>query len=192
MNIYGANDLTKVLINCIQANKKKVEDVYDYYGGTEYAEEKYSKRYDAGADLQDGFVVAERDNDKRRSYSLRLAHEIFTLVDPSAKIGYEVELGKGTVVLQNAVINPCAKIGKHVLIEAGAFIDCDCEIKDYSYIGPGAKIGARAIIESRVSVSAGAYIDSGVRVGQQTCVYPGTVVLHSVPDASFIHCSHES
>jgi len=192
MNIYGSNDLTKVIINCIQANKKKVEGVYDYYGGSEYAEEKYSKRYDPKEDLQDGFVVAERDNDKRRKYSLRLAHEIFTLVDPSAKIGYEVELGKGTIVLQNAVINPCAKIGKHVLIEAGAIIDCDCEIQDYAHIGPGAIIGARAVIESSVIIYGGAYINPGIKIGRLASIYPGITALRDVPEASFLRYSHES
>jgi|GEM_PF-1600835 len=192
MNIYGSNDLTKVLINCIQANKKKVEGVYDYYGGSEYAEEKYSKRYDPKEDLQDGFVVAERDNEKRRKYSLYVSHEIFTLVDPSAKIGYEVELGKGTIVLQNTVINPCAKIGKHVLIEAGAVIDCDCEIQDYAYIGPGAIIGARAVIESKAAISAGANINPGIRIGSETFVYPGVTALHDVLGANHLHFSHEA
>lgn len=112
-------------------------------------------------------------------------------IDPSARLGVDVELGPGVVVGLGAEIGDRTRIGPNSVIGRGVAIGRDCEISPnvtigYAYIGdrvhilPGAQIGqpgfgfasdatghgkvpqlGRVIIQDNVEIGAGTTIDRG-------------------------------
>ena len=69
--------------------------------------------------LNDGntdFVIGIGNNAIRKTIAEIHNVNWVSIVHPSAQIGFDAEIGKGTVVMANAVINVCAKIGEHCII----------------------------------------------------------------------------
>ena len=59
-----------------------------------------------------------------------------SIVRPSARIAFNAEIGKGTIVMPNAVVNVCATVGNHCVINTGAIVEHDNVIENYAHISP--------------------------------------------------------
>ena len=91
-------------------------------------------------------IVAIGDNWARG----RIANEILELcpeirfgiaIHPSAQIGNDVSIGRGTVIMAGAVVNPSARVGQGCIINTRASLDHDSVMAHFSSLGPGAAIG---------------------------------------------------
>ena len=114
-----------------------------------------------GVETYTGNLIGVGDNLARKKESERYDNYI-SLVHPTAVVDRSVEIGEGTVVLENAVIQTGCKIGKHVIINAGAIVCHDCIIGDYAHIAPG------AVLCGSVVVGEGALVGA--------CAVPGAVI----------------
>lgn len=125
----------------------------------------------------------------RRQIAERFAHLQGThpLVDPSAVVGPNVELGRGVVVAPLAVLMHSVSLGAHVhanysvsmtrclvgaytTVSPGATICGDVEIGEECLIGAGAIICDRSIIGHHVRIGAGAILPPLSRVPDYTTV----------------------
>lgn len=116
-------------------------------------------------------LITIGDNVIREKVSNQVKHPFAKLISPHAFCAPQVPIGKGTVVLQGAVVQARASLGAHVIINAGAVVDHDAEIADFVHIGPG------AVVASLSQVGKGAFIGAGAVVPSKSIVPPGTVVL---------------
>lgn len=107
-----------------------------------------------------------------------------TLVDARASVSSTVELGRGTVVLMNAILQTHVVAGSHCIFNTGCSVDHDCEIADFVHIAPRSTlcgtvrchafslIGAhstvlpRHIVPTGVCVRAGSLAFTKLSVGQ--------------------------
>lgn len=110
----------------------------------------------------DVFIVAVGNNTVRQKvYDLALQTlQPAIVIHPSAIIGSEVSIGKGSVVLANSVINASSKIGKNTIINAGVIVDHDCTIGDHIHVSSGTIVGSNSSIENEVTTSIGGVIQS--------------------------------
>jgi acetyltransferase-like isoleucine patch superfamily enzyme len=77
------------------------------------------------------FVIGIGNNATRKLIAEKYDVNFVTLVHPSAQIGVNVSIGKGTVVMVGAVINPCSSIGEHCIINTRAVIEHDNVVENY-------------------------------------------------------------
>lgn len=99
-----------------------------------------------------------------------------TLIHPTASIGTNVKIKKGTVVMPLCAVNVCAEIGEFCVINTGAVVEHDCVVGDFSLIAPnvtlcgGVKIGKEVWMGAASTVNQTVKICDGVTVGSSALV----------------------
>jgi sugar O-acyltransferase (sialic acid O-acetyltransferase NeuD family) len=133
-----------------------------------------------------GGIVAIGDNWTRFSVvnalsTLLPGFTFVTAVHPSAQIGRNVTVGRGSVVMGGAVINPNARVGAFCVVNTNASLDHGSEMGDFSGLLPNAATGGNVSIGAFAAVCQGANIIHGVKIGDHTVVGAGATVLENVP-----------
>ena len=104
------------------------------------------------------------------------------LIHPTASVSPSARLGRGCVVLSNAVINADAKLGDAVIVNSAAVVEHDCDIAAGAHIAPGAVLTGGVKVGLRTLVGAGAVIREGLDLGNDVVVGAGAVVIRDVAD----------
>lgn len=105
------------------------------------------------------------------------------LVDPAARIGPNVEMGRGVVVGPGTVLLHDVILGNHVHIHYMASMT-RCHIKSFTTVSPGATIAGDVSIGRRCLIGANVTICDRVKIGNDVKVGAGAIVLPTavVPD----------
>ncbi len=108
---------------------------------------------------------------------------LISLISPFCRIGsYNVDIGQGTIIMDNAIISNNVKIGSGCLIYYNATITHDCKIGDFVELSPSANILGNVTIGSLTHVGANATILPKVKIGKNVVVGAGAVVTKDIPD----------
>ena len=110
-------------------------------------------------------------------------YEYPTLVHPTASIGIEAKIGKGTVVMPMAVINACSEIGDFCVINSGAVVEHDCKIGNYTLVAPHATICGTVKIGEFVWMGAGCIVNQTVKICDGVTVGSGAVVTKDIAES---------
>lgn len=105
------------------------------------------------------------------------------IVDPSAVIAADAEVGSGSFVGKLAVVNSAASIGRHCIINSGSVIEHDVVVEDFSHVAPRAVICGEARIGRCAFIAAGAVVGPGVTVGAGSVVSAGCILLSDLGDS---------
>lgn len=129
------------------------------------------------------FFVAVGNNHVRAKLLLNMQEKganIATLVHPSASIGKQVTLGKGTVVLAGAVINILSSVGAGCIVNTSATVDHDCQLGDFVHIAPGVNLAGTVTLENYVFIGAGGTVIPNMTIGANATVGAGATVIRPV------------
>jgi sugar O-acyltransferase (sialic acid O-acetyltransferase NeuD family) len=122
-------------------------------------------------------------NSKKDIYAI-LANKdvVFTkVISKSALIGKNnLEIGEGTVVLENCIIESNVHIGKLCLINTSSRIFHDCIIGDYTEIAPNCSILGRCKIGENVFIGSGSTILPGLTIGDNVIIGAGSLVTKNI------------
>ena len=135
--------------------------------------------------LNDGntdFVIGIGNNAIRKTIAEIHNVNWVSIVHPSAQIGFDAEIGKGTVVMANAVINVCAKIGEHCIINTGAIVEHDNVIENYAHISPNVALGGTVRIGSLTHVGIGATVKNNTEICSDCTIGAGAVVVKNIKE----------
>ncbi len=105
-----------------------------------------------------------------------------TLVHPSACVGIETKIGKGTVVMPMAVVNACADVGEFCVLNTGSVVEHDCEVGDFTLIAPNATLCGGVKVGSEAWVGAGSTVNQGVKICNRGMVGSGGVVVKDITE----------
>ena len=120
----------------------------------------------------------------------------YTAVHPKASIsGINTKIGKGTVIMANAVVNSDAVIGKHCIINSSANVEHDNNIQDFVHISVGAKLAGHVTIGKSTWIGIGATVSNDIKICENCMVGAGAVVVKNITQpgtyfgvpAKFIH-----
>ncbi len=125
--------------------------------------------------------IAIGDNETREKISSRY-DKIINLIHPSAVIADDVVLGKGIVVMANAVINPGAWIGDGTIINTCSSIDHDNSIGRYNHFSVGSHSAGTVVTGDRVFVGIGASIVNNVSICDDVIIGAGGVVIKDIDE----------
>ena len=123
------------------------------------------------------FIIGIGNNDVRKKVAETHDLNWVSIVHPSAQIAFYAEIGKGTVVMANAVVNVCATIGEHCIINTGAIVEHDNMIENYVHISPNVALGGTVRIGELTHIGIGATVINNVDVCSGCTIGAGAVVV---------------
>lgn len=127
--------------------------------------------------------VAVGNNHTRQKIQEKLEAEGFNipvLIHPSAIIGTDVQIEKGTVLMAGVVINSSSKIGRGCIINTGVTIDHDNNIEDFVHISPGANLAGTVRIGKNSWVGIGSVISNNISITNDCIIGAGAVVIRDI------------
>ena len=135
--------------------------------------------------LNDGntdFVIGIGNNNIRKDIAEKNNVNWVTLVHPSAQKAMNVKIGKGTVVMANAVVNVCATVGEHCIINTGAIVEHDNVIEDFVHISPNVALGGTVRVGEKTHIGIGATVVNNVNICDDCVVGAGAVVVREIKE----------
>jgi acetyltransferase EpsM len=132
------------------------------------------------------FITAFGSNEVRLSVVRRIESlPVWTspavVVDRSAQIGRNVEIGEGTLLAPGAVVTTKVKIGRHCIINVKASVSHDCQISDFANLNPGVTVCGAVCIGEGAYIGAGTTIIDKISVGAWSIIGAGAVVVRDIP-----------
>ena len=135
--------------------------------------------------LNDGntdFVIGIGNNAIRKTIAEIHNVNWVSIVHPSAQIAFNAEVGKGTVIMANAVVNVCATVGNHCIINTGAIVEHDNVIENYAHISPNVALGGTVHIGSLTHVGIGATVKNNTEICSDCTIGAGAVVVKNIKE----------
>ena len=130
--------------------------------------------------------IAIGDNHKRELKFLELeaaGASIPTLIHPSAIIGNQVTIEKGSVIMAGTVINCCSHIGKGCIVNTGATIDHDNVIEDFVHLSPGVHTSGTVAVGKCTWLGVGSVVGNNLSIHGDCVIGAGAVVVKDLLEA---------
>ncbi|NEU30248.1 acetyltransferase [bacterium LRH843] len=108
--------------------------------------------------------------------------KFINVIHKSAQISKFTRIGKGCIVMQNAVITQEVTIGNHVVISANCVINHSVIISDYSILASGVNIAGNTRVGKLSYLGMGSSIIGGIEIGSKVLVGMGSVVVKNIAD----------
>ncbi len=99
-----------------------------------------------------------------------------TLIDPTASIGTDVEIGTGCIINEHCELPVNIRVGKHVFLNSDTCLGHDDVIGNYTICNPHTVISGACTIGERVMIGGMSFIVQCVKVGNDAVIAPGSVV----------------
>jgi len=106
----------------------------------------------------------------------RLGGQCPVVISPRAYVSKHATIGKGTIVMHNAVVNAGATIGEYCIINTGSIIEHDATIGNYCHISTNATINGGAVVKERSFVGSKAVTKEYVTIGENSFVPANTLM----------------
>ncbi len=104
-----------------------------------------------------------------------------SLVDPTAILADDVEMGGGCFINAGAIVGACTRFGGQVVVNRGASIGHHGIIGDFASLGPGVILTGGVRVGAGAMIGAGAIVLPGLSIGENAVVGAGSVVTRDVP-----------
>lgn len=102
------------------------------------------------------------------------------LIHPTAVIGSEVNIGKGTAVMAGVVINSCTQIGQGCIVNTSCSIDHDCVIEDFVHLSPGVRLAGNVTVGNGSWLGIGSSVSNNINIVKKTVTGAGAVVVKDI------------
>ena len=126
--------------------------------------------------------VRERIHSRMTSQSMK--PEFATLIDPSAIIGKDVHLGRGSIVCAGVVATVKISVGDHFIVNLNSTIGHETKIGDFVTLAPLVAISGRVNIADLVEIGTGASVKQGLCLGHGAMLGMGGVLTKDIPENS--------
>ncbi len=126
------------------------------------------------------FLIGIGSNSVRKRIVEKYSVNWITLIHPSAQIGLNVTVGKGSVVMAGAVINACATVGEHCIINTAAVVEHDNIIGNFAHISPAAALGGTVRVGEETHIGIGAAVINNIDICDRAVVGGGAVVVKNI------------
>ena len=129
------------------------------------------------------FVIGIGNNAVRKKIAEEYDINWVRLVHPSAQIGLQASIGRGTVVMAGAVINACASVGEHCIINTRAVVEHDNVLEDYVHISPNAALGGTVRVGALTHIGIGASVRNNIDICGGCTIGTGAAVVKNIQDS---------
>ena len=130
-----------------------------------------------------GFLGGSTLRDKLVASAKEIGFEFPAVVDPSAIITQDAEIGQGTFVGKGAILNAEAKVGDFCIINTGAILEHECVVGDFSHVSVGSNLCGQVTVGTHSMVGSGATVVQCKHIGDYVVVGAGAVVTTDLQDS---------
>lgn len=111
----------------------------------------------------------------------RAGHRATTAIHPSTTMGFNVEIGEGTVICAGTRLSNNVTLGRHVHLNPASVIGHDACLGDFVSVNPNATVSGAVTIGRRTLLGASTTILQNLRVGADVVVGAAALVTKGVP-----------
>ena len=105
---------------------------------------------------------------------------IVSVIHPSAVVGTNVKIGKGTFLAAGSIVIYGATIGDGVIINTAATVDHDCIVGAYTHVSVGAHLAGHVKIGKNCFIGAGSTVKNTISIIDGARVGAGAVVVKNI------------
>jgi sugar O-acyltransferase (sialic acid O-acetyltransferase NeuD family) len=153
-----------------------------YLGNDDDLKGLVSRYFLHGAVIGIGNTTLSRVRPALMQFLGTLPLECPTICSPAAVVNEEVRLGKGTVVLDGAVVNSGTTVGDCCIINTQSTVEHDCILGDNIHVAPSALLNGGVLIGNNTLIGAGSIVIQGVRICPDCVIGAGAVVVRDIQD----------
>ena len=144
-------------------------------------------------DLQ-GVILAIGNNWTRKNMADRIRElapglDFISAIHPSAVIGKDVEIGRGSVLMSGAIVNTNSKIADFCILNTNSSLGHDSSMEEFSSIASGVCTGGNLLLSSFSAISLGANIIENITIGEHSIIGAGALVVKDVESYSVVYGS---
>lgn len=110
----------------------------------------------------------------------QLGFELPTIISPRAHVSRHARVGRGTIVMHDAVLGPNVTVAAHCIVNTRALLEHDVIVGDHCHVATGAILNGGVRIGADVFVGSGAVIRPGVQVHEGAFITMGAGVARDV------------
>ncbi len=141
-----------------------------------------------------GVILAIGNNWKRKNmvdqiYEIAPSLEFVTAIHPSAVIGKDVVVGRGSVIMPGAIVNANSRIADFCILNTNSSLGHDGCMEKFSSIASGVCTGGNLILGSFSAISLGAKVIEEITVGEHSIIGAGSLVVKDVDSYSVVYGS---
>lgn len=111
-----------------------------------------------------------------------IGFEFPMIIDPSAIVAKDAEIGEGTFVGKRSVINADSRIGNYCIINTGAIVEHENVIDNYSHVAVGVTLCGNVAIGHHSLIGAGTTVIQGKQIGSNCIIGANSTILSDVED----------
>ena len=115
-----------------------------------------------------------------------IGYTVPNIIDRTAVVSENIELGDGIFIGKNAVINMNVKIGEMCIINTGAIVEHDCEIGKFSHIAVGSVLCGGVVVGEQTLIGANATVIQEKRIGNCCIIGAGSTIRKNVEKNSMV------
>lgn len=128
-----------------------------------------------------GILIAIANPSVRANFAKQLSGSDFlTFVHPSAKVGPGVELGEGSIVMQQVILTCDIRIGQHAQLNVNTTVGHDCQIGDFFTTAPAVNVSGTCKIGTSVYLGTQAAIRENLQICDDTTIGMGAMVTSDI------------
>jgi acetyltransferase-like isoleucine patch superfamily enzyme len=139
---------------------------------------------DFGAGRIDGVVIAFNRNlqERHRVYTelVELGVSFVNIIDPSADIRTDVEIGTGNIILGHVYIGACSRIGSNNFISANVALEHGNVLGTSCAFGPGVFTSGNVTIGDRVRFGTGIFAEPSLSIGDDSVIGSGQTLVANI------------
>lgn len=179
--IIGAGGHGKVIADIV----RKSNDNFIGFLDDDLSKENVIGRVSECTKYQDCYFVIGIGNNKIRKKIAEEYPELkyYTAIHPAAILSTNVKIGKGTVIMANAVINDSSEIGSHCIINTASVVEHDNCIEDYVHISPNATLCGTVKVGKETHIGAGAIIKNNISICGNVVVGIGAAIVKDIDES---------
>jgi sugar O-acyltransferase (sialic acid O-acetyltransferase NeuD family) len=104
-----------------------------------------------------------------------IGYETPPIISPRAYVSKHASIGKGTVIMHDALVNANAKVGENCIINTKALIEHDSIIEDHCHISTGAIVNGGTIINQKTFFGSNAVSKEYTAIEKESFIKAGSI-----------------
>ena len=133
------------------------------------------------------FIIAIGNNKVRKEVAtnmLKIDLKPATLIHPTVCQGQNVAVGRGCIIMPNAILAPHSALADFVIVNTATTVGHHCQVSAYSNICPGARLGGGSKAGEGALIGSNAVLHPKSKLGDWASLAPCSYLMRSTPQGT--------